>query len=71
MKKLYFATMMVLCLFFASLVGAHSLSWDEQAGIDGFKVYYNSLDLPGDVTDVDVGNVTVFDLDDIGLTKGT
>jgi len=49
---------------------AWSLAWDDSVGATGYKIYYHELDNPGVVTEIDVGNVTIFSLDNEELTKG-
>lgn len=67
MKKILIA--IILSLLLAASANAWTLSWDTQAGVDGFTLYYNTVD--GDTSEIDVGNVNTYDLDSLGLTIGT
>lgn len=61
-----------LTLAMAGIAGAWTLSWNASEGeVTGYKVYYNAVDVPADVTEVDRGTALNYSLDDIGLTPGT
>ena len=65
MKKL--VALLVLLPSFAS---AESLGWDAAPGAEGYELTWGEVGQPAQPV-VDVGNVTSYDLDALGLTVGT
>jgi hypothetical protein len=66
MKK----TLIALALVFAATTShAWQLKWDATTGAAGYRVSYKTL-AATTYTQVDVGNVTTFNLDNINLVQG-
>lgn len=68
MKSLFLTIIMILALVISA--GAAELTWDVQDDADGFILYHHVVGDTTDVKDLDVGDVNVYDLDALGLTKG-
>lgn len=69
MKKLLL--IIVLCLFLASPALAWKLIWDGGSDAEGYRIYYNILDIPEEEIMYDVGLATECLIDELKLTKGT
>lgn len=68
-RSVFLILIMVFAL--ATMAGAASLTWDEQDDADGFILYHHEVGDTPVINEQDVGDVTAYDLDTLGLTKGT
>lgn len=67
MKTLFLVVILVLL---TTLASAATLNWDTQSDATGFILYHHIVDDITIINELDVGNVNVYDLDILGLTKG-
>lgn len=70
MGKILIVIAIMLSLFLTASADAWTLNWDTQTGVDGFTLYYNTVE-NGETSEIDVGDVNSYDLDSLGLIKGT
>jgi hypothetical protein len=61
---------LIMILAFVISAGATELTWDAQDDADGFILYHHLSGDISDIKDLDVGDVNIYDLDTLGLTKG-
>lgn len=59
-----------MILAFVISAGAAELTWDAQGNTDGFILYHHEVGDTPVISEQDVGDVTDYDLDTLGLTKG-